>query len=132
METPPPTRDRLVETTARLVSTQGYAATGLSQILTESCAPKGSLYFHFPGGKEEMVAEAIRQLGVGVAQLLEAHLQNAATTALGLQALIRTFIAEVERSGYQRGCPVALTSLESSHASERLRNACGLVFQAFE
>ena len=48
------TRERMVEATARLIARQGYHATGVAQVLTESEAPRGSLYFHFPEGKQQM------------------------------------------------------------------------------
>ena len=57
------TRDRLIETSAELFRKQGYAATGVKQIITNAEAPFGSLYHHFPGGKEELGAEAIRTSG---------------------------------------------------------------------
>ncbi|GAA3331467.1 hypothetical protein GCM10020331_088170 [Ectobacillus funiculus] len=41
---------------------QGYHATGLNQILTESETPKGSLYYHFPNGKEQLAIEAVNNM----------------------------------------------------------------------
>ena len=53
------TRRRLVETTAQLLQRQGLNGTGVLEVLRESGAPRGSLYFHFPGGKEQLTVEAI-------------------------------------------------------------------------
>ena len=50
----------MLETTARLLQHRGYHGTALSDILEESAAPRGSLYFHFPGGKDQIVMEATR------------------------------------------------------------------------
>ena len=54
------TRVRLIETTARLLQHRGYHGTSLSDILEASGAPRGSLYFHFPGGKDQLAIEATR------------------------------------------------------------------------
>jgi TetR/AcrR family transcriptional regulator, lmrAB and yxaGH operons repressor len=52
-------RARAIATAERLFRIQGYTATGLTQILEESGAPKGSFYFHFPRGKAQLAEEAI-------------------------------------------------------------------------
>src|ERR1700704_2934259 len=57
------TRDRIVDASAELFRRQGYAATGVKQIVTEAQAPFGSLYHFFPGGKQGLGAEAIRTSG---------------------------------------------------------------------
>ena len=49
--------------TARLLQQQGYNATGVNEIVARSGAPKGSLYFHFPGGKEELAMQAMMSSG---------------------------------------------------------------------
>ena len=53
------TRKKMIETTARLVQAKGYHGTSLNEILKKSDAPRGSLYFHFPGGKKTLVLEAM-------------------------------------------------------------------------
>lgn len=57
------TREKFIETASNLFEIKGYNATGLNEILQESGAPKGSLYYHFPNGKEEIALEAIKLAG---------------------------------------------------------------------
>ena len=52
----PTTYTQLVRATSALMRRKGYAGVGLTEILTEAKLPKGSLYYHFPGGKPELAA----------------------------------------------------------------------------
>ena len=56
-------RDAFLRATARLLRRQGYGATAVSEIVARSGAPKGSLYFHFPDGKEQLAVEAMTRAG---------------------------------------------------------------------
>ena len=64
------TRTRILETTALLLRQRGYHGTSLNDILSASGAPRGSLYFHFPGGKDQLVIEVTRDSVAGVTQRL--------------------------------------------------------------
>src|SRR6204780_431956 len=68
----PDTRERIVGASAELMRLQGYNATGIKQIIAAAQAPFGSVYHHFPGGKEQLGAEAIRASGAIYAQLIPA------------------------------------------------------------
>src|SRR5260370_8891758 len=79
------TRQRIVETSAELFRTQGYNATGVKQIVTAAQAPFGSLYHFFPGGKEQLGAEAILVSGALYAQLIPAVLDPAPDPVTGVR-----------------------------------------------
>jgi TetR/AcrR family transcriptional repressor of lmrAB and yxaGH operons len=128
----PDTRERMVDTAARLLSTQGYHATGVAQVLEESASPRGSLYFHFPEGKEQIAAEAIRQLGLELGQVLRAKLERKPDVRSGLGSLLRMFGRQLAATAFQLGCPVATVALESASASPGLRRACDEVFLSWE
>ena len=55
-------REQMIEGALSLLAKQGLQATSFSEVLKLTKAPRGSIYHHFPGGKDELVAEALRLL----------------------------------------------------------------------
>src|SRR5439155_3293597 len=53
-------RTRMVRSAASLIRTRGASATSFSEVLADSGSPRGSIYHHFPNGKEQLEADAIR------------------------------------------------------------------------
>jgi TetR/AcrR family transcriptional repressor of lmrAB and yxaGH operons len=83
----------------------------------------GSVYFHFPGGKEQLAAEAMRYGSHGVLAGLKRALDNTLNPAKGLAQCARAWADDLERSNWEDGCPVAATALQVSTSSEPLRLA---------
>ncbi|MGI8506556.1 MAG: TetR/AcrR family transcriptional regulator [Solirubrobacteraceae bacterium] len=125
------TRERIVEASAELFRRQGYAATGVKQIVTEASAPFGSLYHFFPGGKEQLGAETIRTSGA-IYELLIGAVFNPAPD---LPSAVRSFFAgaadHLLETDYADACPIATVALEVSSSSETLREACADVFESW-
>jgi TetR/AcrR family transcriptional repressor of lmrAB and yxaGH operons len=111
------TREHMIETTAGLVHRRGFHGTSLNEILEQSGAPRGSLYYHFPGGKEELVLEATRQGIAIVTQVLKQVLTDSTDPADGVRAFIQAAAHELRDSGYIFGCPVAPIILDSPESS---------------
>ena len=111
------TRDHMIETTASLVHRQGFYGTSLNEILLESGAPRGSLYYHFPGGKEELVLEATRQGVANVTQLLKENLTGSPDLADGVRAFVEAAAHVLRDSRFVFGCPVAPIVLDSPESS---------------
>jgi TetR/AcrR family transcriptional repressor of lmrAB and yxaGH operons len=126
-----PTRDRLVDATADLLQRQGYAATGLAEITAAAAAPRGSLYFHFPGGKEQLAAEALQRSSEAMLAAIAAAIDASEDGPQALQALTTSLGARLQQSEFQRGCPVATTALEAAAVSPALREAAHQAFTAW-
>jgi AcrR family transcriptional regulator len=103
--------------------------TALSDVVTESAAPRGSIYFHFPGGKEELATEVtLLHAGDAIAKI------NRAAAASGTAAqLIAAFIGrerdDLVTSNYREGCAIAPIAIESTPASDHLSDATRRAFQ---
>ncbi|SFW62428.1 TetR/AcrR family transcriptional regulator [Amycolatopsis australiensis] len=118
------TRQRMLDTAADLFHSQGYHATGLTQLTTAGGAPKGSLYFHFPGGKEQLAAEAVRLSSERTGALLEAILRDAPDAPAAIDRAVGALADFLTESDFQRGCPIATVALDAAAASEPIREAC--------
>ena len=124
-------REAFIRTTGQLIRRQGYAATGLNEIVARSGAPKGSLYFHFPGGKEELAAAAMARAGDQLRQAIEAILASSDDLGEGLGRLVDALAAALEASDYADGCPIATVTLEAANRSEAVRAAAADAFDAW-
>ncbi len=122
------TRERILGAGAELFRRQGYTATGVKQIVETAAAPFGSLYHFFPGGKEQLGAEAIRWSGAMYGQLLPAVFDEAPDLVSGVQAFFAGAAEHLQATDYADACPIATVALEVSSTSEPLRQACAEVF----
>lgn len=140
-------KERFLEATARLLERQGYQSTGLNQVVRESGAPKGSLYYYFPGGKEELVAEAVRHAAFPVTQRIRAAMGAAsgqtarpaapavptvpavpAAPAAALREFLDQIAHHLEASDFQAGGPISTAALEAATTSDRVREACDAAY----
>lgn len=124
-----PTREKIVATTASLFEKQGYAATGLNQIVKESSTPRGSLYYYFPEGKEELAVEAVTYRMRKVVDVWRQVLSKIEDPVDAVYQLILKMAQVMEESGCDGGAPIATVALEASNSSERLRQACADGYQ---
>ncbi|HUO46863.1 MAG TPA: TetR/AcrR family transcriptional regulator [Acidimicrobiia bacterium] len=122
-------RERTLETAANLFRRQGYHGTPMSQILEESGAPRGSLYFHFPGGKEQIAAEAVAVASAEMMTLIE-RARDRSTTAVEFIGRVTGGIARwLEQSNYIEGCPIATVTLELVPSVDEVAQAVRTAFQ---
>ncbi|MHA6630801.1 TetR/AcrR family transcriptional regulator [Pseudonocardia sichuanensis] len=126
------TRSRTLRTAAALFRAQGYHGTGLNQVLAAGGLPKGSLYFHFPGGKEQLAVESVRQAGADVTTGIEAALAGTPDPAAALDRVVEMFGEHLAASGFREGCPVATVALDAAADNEPIRTACAEVYADWE
>jgi TetR/AcrR family transcriptional repressor of lmrAB and yxaGH operons len=114
MAMPSSHRQAIVRAAVALFRKQGFAATGLAEILARSGAPKGSLYHYFPGGKAELGEAAVRHAGATVTHTLSKlrdQAPGASEMILGYVDLLAGWMA---KSNWRDGCPITTTLLETA------------------
>jgi AcrR family transcriptional regulator len=118
-----------MDSSAELFRRQGYAGTGLKQILAAANAPFGSLYHFFPGGKEQLGAEAIRTSGRLYAELFATIARQAPDVPSAVAAFFAGAADTLEQTDYADACPIATVALEVASTNEPMREACAEVFE---
>jgi AcrR family transcriptional regulator len=125
------TRERILERSAELFRRQGFAGTGVKQIVAEASAPFGSLYHFFPGGKQQLGEEVIRHSGAIYGQLIDVFFLPGNDPEEAVRAFFAAAAQTLIETDYAEACPIATVALEVSSTSEPLRKACAEVFESW-
>ncbi len=122
------TREKILTATSQLMEAQGYFATGLNQIIEESGSPKGSLYYYFPEGKEQLTEEAIQQAGEVISAQMELALNAVEDPAEAIAGFIEALSFHVEASDCRLGGPLTTVALETANTSPRINQVCQAMY----
>ncbi|MGW3420115.1 TetR/AcrR family transcriptional regulator [Streptomyces phaeochromogenes] len=123
-------RERMVFSAAQLIRRDGVASTGMREVAVHAGAPRGSLQHYFPGGKEQLVNEAVgwagRYAGNRVDRFLAALPEP---TPGGLFAeMVRQWTDEYAADGFAGGCPVAAATVDCAKSTDSTREAAAAAF----
>ncbi|WP_105404631.1 TetR/AcrR family transcriptional regulator [Neorhizobium sp. T7_12] len=115
-------RDTFIRTALALFRRRGYEGVGVNEILLETGLPKGSLYYHFPGGKEQLAEEAARLANRIVSDRIEACFISASSFAEGAAALCRDVGRLATDGGKLAGCPLMSISQAAGDENSKLQS----------
>ena len=126
-----PTKARILDATAALFMRYGYTGTGLKQIVADANAPFGSLYHHFPGGKQELGAAVIHRSGAMYGELVMSVFDAAPDVLTGVRDCFAGAAMVLEATDYADACPIETVALEVASSNEPLRIATAEVFESW-
>ncbi|MCU1717764.1 TetR/AcrR family transcriptional regulator [Pseudomonas sp. 5P_3.1_Bac2] len=124
------TRDKLIHAMADALQRKGLRGVGVSEILELSGLPKGSLYHHFPGGKNQLAVAAIDYISSQLDKLFAHLFSQHEHPFSALQHWLNGALGQLENSQFERGCPLATIALESSASDSEIRAALARSFAA--
>lgn len=131
MPRPDRSRAALVDAAGLLFRRQGYAATGVNQILETADVKAGSLYHHFPDGKQQLAAAVVDDAGTGI----ETRLRQFLDSGLPVTDIVDGWI-DLMASGLaldrRDGCPIEPIATESVNASPLVRAASARAFRSWQ
>jgi AcrR family transcriptional regulator len=114
--------ERMVTSAMLLLAERGYQGASFTEVLAVADAPRGSIYHHFPDGKDQLIAAAIDHAGSRAAPILDPLSGRSAVEIVdGFMAMWRSIL---ERSGFRAGCSVLAVTVSagSPELLERARN----------
>lgn len=111
-------RERMVMSAALLIRERGARATAISDVLAHSGAPRGSAYHHFPGGRTQLLCEAVDYAGDHVAGLITGFVAATDASLALLDALMATYREQLLSTDFRAGCPIAAVSVEAGFDSD--------------
>jgi TetR/AcrR family transcriptional regulator, lmrAB and yxaGH operons repressor len=111
---------------AALFGARGLSATSFSDVLADSGAPRGSIYHHFPGGKKQLAADAIRWTSEQVLAHIGACPGGSPREVLAW--FIDLWRQSVAASGGTSGCPVAGIAIDTDNTDNDLMDAARTAF----
>ncbi|MCA1228142.1 TetR/AcrR family transcriptional regulator [Saccharopolyspora sp. 6M] len=123
-------RQQLVAGAADMIRRRGLNATSIREVAKHSGAPLGSTYHHFPGGKDELAAEAVRHAATTTARALDAALETGPVD--GLRSFFALWRDILVRTDFHAGCPVLAVSVEEPQSGNEPTAALRAAADAFE
>lgn len=133
------TRDRIVTAATVLFQLKGYHATGLNEILRKSNAPKGSLYYYFPDGKEQLALEAINLTKSFIEKTINERLVTIQDPVKSIERSIEEmadnlYVQDDDEISFRstKKVSINLIAMETATSNETLRKACESAFDAWQ
>ncbi|WP_231123170.1 TetR/AcrR family transcriptional regulator [Mycobacterium asiaticum] len=119
------TRKKMLVSAAQVMRERGAAGVTIDAVLSHSGAPRGSVYYHFPEGRNQILTEALRYAGESITATIDDAVDR------GAKALIREFVEFWERllsdGGFNAGCPVVAAAIGSADDELGLSAEAGLI-----
>lgn len=125
-------REDMLQAAIELFRARGYEGVGVAELLEKSGTPRGSLYFHFPGGKEQIGAEVVGRVGRTIAERFrELRLSNVDLEKF-VDIVFKTTAKESKDRCYKATCPMAVIAAEADADSPKLSAAVREAFVSWE
>lgn len=126
-------RERIVFSAAQLIRRDGVTATGLREVVEHAGAPRGSLQHYFPGGKEQLVNEAVEWAGGYAGARIDRFLSGLRRPTPGrlFSAMVQQWVDDFSENDFQAGCPVAAATVDCADSVESTRAAASAAFETW-
>ena len=126
------TKSLIIDIATTLFQQKGYKGVGLNEIIKACKISKGSLYHHFPNGKEELLITCLQSLNEAITKDIEEIFEQYPTTQEATEAMISKLIVSFETEGTITGYTFSSIVSEMASLSDPVRNACAQLYQKIQ
>ncbi|MFB6522781.1 TetR/AcrR family transcriptional regulator [Streptomyces sp. NPDC056401] len=124
-------RDRMVLSTVALLPEYGASGTSIDRVLAHSGAPRGSVYHHFPGGRTQLIDEAVTLAGDFISGLIDTMMQ-AGDPVDAIDAFFVLWRDRLVESDFRAGCPIVAVAVETNDEAPQLARSAAAVFARWQ
>lgn len=108
------TKSKVVSIAMDLFQRRGFAAVGLNELCAEGNVPKGSIYYHFPNGKNDIAIAVVAKAQAEIGDAIQLAGKAAGSVDEFISLIVDGFAQNLTRSDFEKGCPVSTLALELS------------------
>lgn len=128
---PTGTKARMIDSAMRILRERGVSGVTVDAVLADSGAPRGSVYHHFPGGRDELVLAAGRSAADYITGLLDETVESC-DLITALDAFVAFWKHTLAETGYRAGCPVAALGADGTGEQARLLDLAARTFDRWK
>ncbi|OHU79040.1 hypothetical protein BKG84_12230 [Mycobacteroides chelonae] len=124
------TKERMLQTAVELMAERSAAGVTIDEVVTRSGAPRGSVYYYFPEGRAQLIAEALERAGqITNAMIAEAFSEG---PARGIQLYVKYWTNILQHKDFGAGCPIASAAIGGGEIDSSLIPQADTVFRAWQ
>jgi len=121
------TKQRMLDSAVLLLRERGAPGVTVDAVLAHSGAPRGSVYHHFPGGRNELILGAVAQAGDYLTAMVDDTARDGDILRT-VERLVRFWKKSLAATDFRAGCPVVAMAVDGR---EEIPGAAELVRETF-
>lgn len=121
------TKQRMLISAVELLQERGAAGVTVDAVLSRSNAPRGSVYHHFPGGRDQIMTESLDLAGLAIGSILDSAVSDGPVAIL--HRIAEFWAKSLHDSHFRAGCPVVSIAIAGGPEEEHLNAAVEEIFR---
>lgn len=124
------TKERMLQAAVELMAERSAAGVTIDEVITRSGAPRGSVYYYFPDGRAQLIAEALERAGqIAAETIAEAF---AVGPARGVELYVKYWTTILQHKDFGAGCPVASAAIGGGDIDSNLIPQADAIFRTWQ